>query len=186
MNPDAVLKDARARMAKGVEHFADGLKGLRTGRTTPALVENVRVDAYGSPMPLNQVATITVPDPRTLMVKPFDPSMCAAIEKGILKSDIGITPESDGKIVRLNVPMMSQEQRDKMAHRVKDLAEAARVTVRNIRRDMIKDVEAAGKAGELSEDQVRDVKDDITKAVKDAEADIDKVAAERTKEIQDA
>ena len=179
-----LVKDTRAKMHKGVEYFEESLRGLRTGRPTPALVEGIRVEAYGSPMPLNQVATISVPDPRTLVVKPFDPSMCTAIEKAILKSDIGITPTTDGKVVRLPIPMMSQEQRDKMTHRVKDLAEQARVTVRNIRRDQNKAAEAALKEGQLSEDQEHDVKDAIQKATKDAETDIDRIAQARIEEIQ--
>ena len=111
--------------------------------------------------------------------------MCTAIEKGILKGDIGITPETDGKVVRLNVPMMSQEQRDKMGGRVRELAEQARVTVRNIRRDQNKLAETARKDSELSEDQERDLKEDIQKLVKAMEAEIDTIAAARTKEIQE-
>ena len=112
--------------------------------------------------------------------------MCTAIEKGILKSDLGITPATDGKVVRLNVPMMSQEQRDKMASRVKDLAEQARVTVRNIRRDENKLADAASKSHELSEDQARDLKDDIQKLTKDMEAEIDKLTEARIQEIQES
>jgi len=181
MSDKAIVDDTREKMHKGVEFLAQSLKGLRTGRPTPALVENIRVEAYGNPMPLNQVATISVPDPRQLLVKPFDPSTCTAIEKAILKSDVGITPETDGKVVRLNIPPMSQEQRDKLAAKVKDLAEEARVTLRNIRRDQNKVAEGAG----LSEDVERDTKDDIQKVLKDTEAEIDKVAAERVKAIQE-
>jgi ribosome recycling factor len=175
-------KETRDKMTKGVDFFHDGLRGLRTGRPTPALVENIRVDAYGSPMPLNQLASIGVPDPHTLVVKPFDPSMCAAIEKAILKSDIGITPASDGKVVRLPIPMMSQEQRDKMTARVKDLAEEARVAVRNIRRDQNKAAEAAG----LAKDVEHDTKEDIQKITKQMEAEIDSISEVRIKEIQEA
>jgi ribosome recycling factor len=182
MTADAILKDTREKMHKGVEFLGEGLKGLRAGRVTPALVDNVRVEAYGSPMPLNQVATISTPEPRQLLVKPFDPSMCTAIEKGILKSELGITPETDGKVVRLNVPMMSQEQRDKMAARCKDLAEQARVTVRNIRRDQNKLAEGSK---DLNEDQVHDLKDEIQKVTKEMETEIDSVVGARVKEIQD-
>ncbi|MDG2148086.1 MAG: ribosome recycling factor [Planctomycetota bacterium] len=186
MNSDQILSESRDKMEKGVEFFRESLNGLRTGRVSPALVENIRVDAYGSPMPLNQLASISVPEPRTLLVKPFDPSMCTAIEKGILKGDIGIMPETDGKVVRLAVPMMSQEQRDKMTGRVKELAEQARVVVRNIRRDQNKAAETARKASELSEDLERDLKDEIQKLVKSMESEIDQIAAARTKEIQES
>jgi ribosome recycling factor len=185
MSADTILADSKDKMHKGVEFFSDNLRGLRSGRVTPALVDSVRVDAYGSPMPLNQVATISMPEPRQLLVKPFDPSLCTAIEKGILKSDLGITPATDGKVVRLNVPMMSQEQRDKMAGRVKELAEQARVTVRNIRRDQNKLADATSKSHELSEDQARDLKDDIQKLTKDMEVEIDKLSEARIKEIQE-
>jgi len=183
MTGDTILAEAKDKMRKGVDYFGESLKGLRAGRVTPALVDSVRVEAYGSPTPLNQLATISVPEPRQLLVKPFDPSMCTAIEKGILKSDLGITPETDGKVVRLNVPMMSQEQRDKMAHKVKDLAEQARVTVRNIRRDQNKIAETSD---ELSEDQVRDLKDEIQKLTKDMETEIERLQDARVREIQDS
>jgi ribosome recycling factor len=186
MSESKLIRDTREKMKKGVDFFEDGLRGLRTGRPTPALVENIRVEAYGNPMPLNQVASISVPDPRTLVVKPFDPSMCPAIEKAILKSDIGITPASDGKVVRLAVPMMSQEQRDKMTHRVKDLAEQARVVVRNIRRDQNKAAELAMKAAQIGEDEEKAAKDGIQKLTKEMEAEIDRIVEQRTKEIQSA
>ncbi|MGQ0552587.1 MAG: ribosome recycling factor [Planctomycetota bacterium] len=184
MSDSPMIRETREKMKKGVDFFQDGLRGLRTGRPTPALIENIRVDAYGSPMPLNQLAAISVPDARTLVVKPFDPSLCASIEKAILRSDIGITPSSDGKVVRLPVPMMSQEQRDKLTHRVKDLAEHARVTVRNIRRDQNKAAETALKAGTMTEDDERAAKDGIQKLTKDMEAEIDKIVEARIKEIQ--
>ena len=179
-----VVKEARDKMKKAVDFFGENLKGLRTGRPSPALVENIKVDAYGSPMPMNQLATISVPDPRTLMIKPFDPSLSPAIEKAILKSDIGITPASDGKVIRLPIPMMSGEQREKLSHRVKDLAEQARVAVRNVRRDQNKAAEVALAGGALTEDQERQAKEGIQKATKDLEAEIDKLVASRIQEIQ--
>lgn len=176
-----IVAETRDKMRKGVEFLVESLRGLRSGSVTPALVDGVKVDAYGSPMPLNQLASISMPEPRQLLVKPFDPSMCTAIEKGILKSDLGITPETDGKVVRLNVPMMSQEQRDKMAGRVKDLGEQAKVTVRNIRRDQNKLADAA----ELPDDVQHDIKDEVQKLTKDMESEIDSVCNERVKEIQE-
>ncbi|MCB9899621.1 MAG: ribosome recycling factor [Planctomycetes bacterium] len=180
MTSHPIVNETKSKMQKGLEFFVESLKGLRTGNVTPALVDGVRVEAYGSPMPLNQIATISVPEPRQLLVKPFDPSMCTAIEKGILKSDLGITPETDGKVVRLNVPMMSQEQRDKMAHRAKDLAEQAKVTVRNIRRDQNKLADGSG----ASDDELEAMRDEIQKFTKDTENEIDKICKERIAEIQ--
>jgi len=181
-----ILAQTREKMDKGVEFLMEQLKGLRTGRPSPALVENIRVDAYGSPMPLKQLASISVPEPRQLLIKPFDPSMVASIEKGLLKSDIGITPETDGKVVRLNVPMMTQEQRDKLVGRVKDEAEKARITIRNIRRDQNKVVEAARKDGNLPEDDEVRTKDEIQKLTKEMEARIDEAVAAKSKEMQES
>ncbi len=185
MNIKPIVDETREKMQKGVEFLEQNLKGLRTGRPTPALVDGIKVEAYGNPMPLNQVATISVPDSNQIVVKPFDPSTCTAIEKAILKSDLGITPETDGKVVRLNVPMMSQEQRDKLASKVKEMSEEARITVRNIRRDQNKIVEAAKKDGELSEDLEHDAKEEIQKLTKDMETAIDELAADRVKQIQE-
>ena len=181
-----LVDDTRAKMSKSVEFLVESLRGLRSGRPSPALVENIRVDAYGSPMPLKQLASISVPEPRQLVLKPFDPSMVAAIEKAILKSDIGITPETDGKVVRLNVPMMSQEQRDKLVGRVKDEAEKTRITIRNIRRDQNKLAEAAYKAGEIGEDDEVKTKDAIQKLTKEMEAKIDAIVVAKSKEMQES
>ena len=185
MADQEIVDQARTKMEQTITFLGDNLKGLRTGRPTPALVENIKVEAYGSPMPLNQLATITVPDPRSLLLKPFDPSMCASIEKGILKSDVGITPESDGKVVRLAIPQMSQEQRDKMCARVGELAEETRVAIRNIRRDQNKAAETKKKSGELSEDLERDTKEAIQKVTKEMESEVDTISTDRVKQIQE-
>ncbi|MED5329784.1 MAG: ribosome recycling factor [Planctomycetota bacterium] len=185
MADQEIVDQARTKMEQTITFLGDNLKGLRTGRPTPALVENIKVEAYGSPMPLNQLATITVPDPRSLLLQPFDASLCASIEKGILKSDVGITPESDGKVVRLAIPQMSQEQRDKMCARVGELAEETRVAIRNIRRDQNKAAETKKKSGELSEDLERDTKEAIQKVTKEMESEVDTISTDRVKQIQE-
>ncbi|HBP16525.1 MAG TPA: ribosome recycling factor, partial [Planctomycetes bacterium] len=130
---DEVLLDTEERMEKCVEHLSDDYRGIKSGRATPGLVEGIRVEYYGSPTPLKQLANIGAPEPALLVIKPFDPSAISEIEKAIQKSDIGITPMTDGKIIRLPVPSLSEEQRKKYVKLAKDKAEAQRVAIRNVR-----------------------------------------------------
>ncbi|MCA8972529.1 MAG: ribosome recycling factor [Planctomycetes bacterium] len=177
-----ILKDVEDRMVKAVAHLKDELRGIRTGRAVPALVDNVRVDYYGSPTPLNQLAQISAPEARQLLVKPFDTKALADIERAVLKADLGMTPNSDGKVLRLNLPVLSEEQRKKLAHRVKDIGETARVSLRNVRRDGNKHVETAKKDG-LSEDQAADLADRVQEFLKKHEAEIDAILKSKTEEI---
>ena len=183
---DTILAEAEERMAKGVEHFVDQLKGLRTGRATPALVENLKVEYYGSTMPLKQISSISTPDPRTLVVKPFDVSSIKNIEKAIQLSELGINPSSDGKVIRLQVPMFSQEQREKLTARVKEMAEAARVSLRNVRRELIKEAEAAKKEGDLTEDDLKRLKDKIQDVLKSNEEKVETIFKAKKEEIMEA
>src|SRR5438045_6126065 len=153
MTADEILMDTEERMEKAVNVFRDELRGLRTGRATPALVENIRVEYYGSPTPLKAMAAISTPDPQHLVIKPFDPSVLKDVEKAIRTSDLGMAPHNDGKMIRLQVPTMSGEQRQKMVARIKKSAEEAKVACRNIRRDGNKHFDAAEKAKELTEDE---------------------------------
>jgi ribosome recycling factor len=180
---DTIIADVKERMAKGVDHLKDQLKGLRTGRATPALVENIKVEYYGSKMPLNQISSISTPDPRTIVVKPFDVSAIKEIEKAIQISDIGINPSNDGKIIRLQVPMFSQEQREKLVSRVKELTEQSRVALRNIRREGIKNAEQAKKDSDLTEDDLKAIKDEIQDILKENEEDLEKTAKGKSDEI---
>ncbi|MFH0945277.1 MAG: ribosome recycling factor [Planctomycetota bacterium] len=179
MNYNEILAESKEKMKRGVTHFQEETRGLRSGRATPAMVENIRVDCYGSPTPLKQIASIAVPEPRGLLIKPYDQSIIKEIEKAIQKSNLGINPQSDGKVLRLTVPDMSEEQRNKMATRVKDLAEQGRVALRNLRRDLNKKADE----GELSEDEQTRVKEEIQKNLKQAEGEIDEIVAAKTKEI---
>src|SRR5204862_7137839 len=138
-----ILMDAEERMEKAINVFKDELRGLRTGRATPALVDSLRVEAYGSQMQLKQLAQISTPDPTSIVIRPFDPGGLKDIEKAIRSSDLGMSPNNDGKMIRLTVPAMSTEQRTKMGKRIKESAEAARVSCRNIRRDGNKQIDAA-------------------------------------------
>ena len=140
MPADDILLEAEEKMEKAVEVFREDMKGVRAGRATPGLVENLRVEYYGTPTPLRQIANIAAPEPRLLVVKPFDPGSVKDIEKAFLQSDLGLNPNSDGKLIRLAIPPLSEEQRKKLAAHVRERAEAAKVAIRNIRREANKDV----------------------------------------------
>ena len=135
MSIEEIVLEAEDRMEKSVALLTDQLRGVRTGRANVGLVDSIRVEYYGSPTPLKQLANLSTPEPQQILIRPFDPSVIGDIVKAIQASDIGLTPNSDDKVVRLNVPSLSVEQRKKLVGRVKDLAEEARVSIRNIRRD---------------------------------------------------
>src|SRR5881227_950470 len=152
MSSDEILLDAEERMEKALSVFRDDLRGLRTGRATPALVDNLRVEYYGSPTPLKQLAQINTPDPTSIVIRPFDAGCLKDIEKAIRSSDLGMAPNNDGKMIRLQVPPMSGDQRQKMVTRIKKSSEDAKVACRNIRRDGNKHFDAAEKNKEMTED----------------------------------
>ena len=179
MNYNEILAESKDKMKKGVAHFQEETRGLRSGRATPAMVEHIKVDCYGSATPLKQIASIAIPEPRALLIKPYDQSILREIEKAIQKSNLGINPQSDGKVLRLTVPDMSEEQRNKMVHRIKELAEQGRVSLRNLRRDLNKKADE----GELSEDEQAGLKDEIQKILKSSEGQIDEIVSAKTKEI---
>lgn len=182
---DAILKDCREKMKKCVTYLDEELRGLRTGRASSALVETLRVDYYGSMTPLSQLSQISTPDAKTITIKPFDASQLKAIEKAILAANIGLTPNSDGKLIRLNVPPLTEETRKKMAGKVKELAEAQRVAVRNVRREANKAADAAVKDGNVTEDDGKRLQEQIQDATKQSEKEIDEVAAQKTREIME-
>src|SRR5436309_7628887 len=169
MTHEEILFDGEERMEKAVNVLKDELRGLRTGRATPALVDSIRVEYYGSPTPLKQLAQISTPDPQQIVIRPFDQSVLKEIEKAIRSSDLGMSPNSDGKMIRLTVPPMSGEQRQKMVARIKKSAEEAKVALRNIRRDANKHFDTAEKAKEMTEDERDKGKEDVQKLLKDYE-----------------
>ncbi len=182
---DDILLDTEDKMEKAVAHVVSEFNHIRTGRATPGLVDGVRVDYYGAPTPLKQLATISIPEARLIVIKPFDPGSIKEIEKAIQKSNLGVTPQSDGKLVRLNLPPLSEEQRRKLAARCKELAEAARVSIRNIRRDANKAGETAEADGEMTEDQGTKLKDEIQSLTKKYEGSVDANLEKKTKEIME-
>ncbi|MBN1401335.1 MAG: ribosome recycling factor [Anaerolineae bacterium] len=158
---DEVLLDLEDRMEKAVAALRADLLGVRTGRASPALVERIQVEAYGGVMPLNQVATIAVPEPRLITIRPWDASTIGAISKAIMKSDLGLTPNNDGRIIRLPIPPLTDERRRDLARLVGRRVEEARVAIRNIRRDGLRDLTTLEKDGELPEDDFYKAKDDL-------------------------
>ncbi len=174
-------------MAKVIEYLKDELRGVRTGRATPGLVEHVRIEvaSYGSTMELRELASITAPEPATLVVKPFDPTTIKDIEKGIQTSNLGITPASDGKMIRLPIPPLSGERRKQLTGQVKSMGEEQKIALRNVRRDVIKKIDADKKASTITEDEADSAKDAIQKLIKKNEQEIDNLIAAKNKEIDE-
>jgi ribosome recycling factor len=152
---DAKVRDVSSHMDKSVEAIRHEFNSVRTGKASPALLDLVKVEAYGTTMPLNQLATISAPEPRLLVIQPYDPSQIGAIEKALLASDLGLTPANDGKLVRLPIPALTEERRKELVRVAHKIAEEGRVAVRNIRHDANKKVQSQEKAGEVSEDDAR-------------------------------
>ncbi len=183
MNSEEILFDAEERMEKAVSVFRDELRGLRTGRATPALVDNIRVEYYGSPTPLKQLAQINTPDPQSILIRPYDQSVLKDVEKAIRSSDLGMSPNNDGKMIRLQVPPMSGEQRQKMVARIKKSSEEAKVAARNIRRDANKHFDQAEKSKEMTEDDRDQGKEEVQNLLKKYEDQITQLAEKKSKEV---
>lgn len=177
---DDILLAAEESMEKGVEHLTHTFRGIRTGRASPGLVENVRVDYYGSPTPLQHMASISIPEPRMIVIKPFDQGAVPDVVKALQKSELGIMPQSDGKIIRLAIPPLSEERRKQLAVLVRDKAEEARVSIRHARRDANK---AAEGADGLTEDQLKKLREEVDTLTKDYEAKVNAALEKKTKEI---
>ena len=180
---DDVKADAENKMKKTIEAFKRELQTIRTGRASPALVEPLKIDYYGDATPLQQLATISVPEARMLMIKPHDPSTLSAIEKAILKSDLGLTPMNDGKVIRLPIPALNEERRRELTKVVRKHAEESHVAVRNIRRDSLKDLEEYEKEKMISEDQHFKGKELLQKVTDQYIAQIDQIAKAKEAEI---
>src|SRR5262245_14873456 len=185
MTSEEILFDAEERMEKAVTVYRDELRGLRTGRATPALVDSIRIEYYGSSTPLKQVAQINTPDPQPILIRPFDASILKDIEKAIRSSDLGMSPNNDGKMIRLTVPPMSGEQRQKMATRIKKSAEEAKVACRNIRRDANKQFDQAEKAKERTEDERDKGKEEVQNLLKKFEDQVTDLSERKAKEVQE-
>jgi ribosome recycling factor len=158
-----LLKDAEHRMKGAIQSLTDDLNGIRTGRASPALVEKLQVEYYGTPTPLMNMASISVPEPRSLMIKPFDASSLKAIERAIQTSDLGLNPNSDGKVIHLNLPPLNEERRRELVRHMNQRLEEARIAVRNIRRDLHNDLRDFEKEKLITEDDLKRGEDDLQK-----------------------
>lgn len=183
MSIEEITLEAEERMEKSVALLGDQLRGIRTGRANTGLVESIRVEYYGSPTPLKQLANLSTPEAQQILIRPFDTTAIGDIVKAIQTSDLGLTPSSDNKVVRLNVPPLSVEQRKKLVGRVKDLAEEARVSIRNIRRDANKSADAETADKVLTEDDLSRCKDEIQALTKKYEGKVNDLAEKKESEI---
>jgi ribosome recycling factor len=180
---DDILLDAEMHMEKAIDHLQHELRGIRTGRASPAIVEHIKVDYYGSPTDLRSIASISVPEATQLLIKPFSPGDLRAIEKAINDSKIGLTPHSDGKQLRLMLPALSQERRQQLAGQAKGFSETAKVAIRNARRDANKVLETEEKGGVVTEDEASGGKESIQELTKTYEGKVDELIEKKRAEI---
>ncbi len=178
-------KSLEERIARSIEVLKSDLNTVRAGRANPALLDKVMVDYYGSPTPLKNLSNISVPDPRTLLITPFDPKSIGDIEKAINIADIGITPSNDGKSVRLSIPQVTEERRKELTKTTKKMGEEAKVAIRNLRREANDILKKQQKDGELTEDDLKGELDEVQKKIEKAVKEIDSIVAAKDKEIME-
>lgn len=182
---DQAMKQADEKMAKAVEVAREEFSGVRTGRASPALVQRIVVDYYGAPTPLQQLATISVPESKTLAIHPYDKNAVASIEKAIMASDLGITPSNDGTTIRLGFPQLTEERRKELIKVVRDRAEHGRVAVRNVRRHTKEEIDKDMKDGKVSEDDARRAEKDLQKLTDKYVAEIDHMLQRKEQELME-
>jgi ribosome recycling factor len=185
MGADEILFETEEKMEAAVAHLAGEMRGLRTGRASPALVDSLRADYYGAMTPLSQMAQIGCPEPRLIVIKPFDASAIPEIEKAIRTSNLGLNPQSDGKLVRLVVPPLSEERRKQLVKRVKELGETANVAIRNVRRDGNKAADTAFNDRDLTEDQLDDLKERVQELTKTYEGKVKDLVDKKSAELME-
>ncbi|MDD7221478.1 MAG: ribosome recycling factor [Oscillospiraceae bacterium] len=177
------VKDAESKMQKTIEAVKADFASVRAGRANASVLDRVQVEYYGSPTPLNQVASISSPDPRQLVIQPWDSSLLREIEKAILTSELGINPQNDGKVIRLTFPQLTEERRKELTKQVHKYAEGGKVAVRNIRRDMMDKIKAAKKISEITEDDAKDYEKKLQDVTDKYVKKLDELAAEKEKEL---
>ncbi|MFN8481653.1 MAG: ribosome recycling factor [Anaerolineae bacterium] len=182
---DDILRDTRQHMNKSVESLRHDLTAIRTGRANPALLEKITVEYYGTPTPLNQLALISVPEARILAIKPYDRTTMNAIEKAILKSDLGLTPNNDGQIIRLVLPQLTEQRRRELVKQASKRVEEAKVALRNIRRDAIKDMQDAEKEDLITEDQLEGGKEQLQKLIDKTTEQVEQIGKAKEAEIME-
>ncbi|MCI2061968.1 MAG: ribosome recycling factor [Eubacteriaceae bacterium] len=182
---DVIMDKLGEKVDKSLANLKENLNSVRAGRANPALLDKIMVDYYGSPTPLKQLANIAVSDPRTLTVTPFDPKSIGSVEHAIAAANIGINPVNDGKVVRLSIPQLTEERRKDLAKEAKKLGEEAKVAVRNLRRTANEDIKKLEKAGDYTEDDVKETEEEVKKAVEKAIKDIDEIVAKKDRDIME-
>jgi ribosome recycling factor len=180
---EELLQDARERMAKSVESTRHEFGSVRTGRATPALLDRIVVDYYGAQTPLNQLATINAPEARLLSIQPYDKGSIKAIEKSILESDVGLTPNNDGNVIRLGIPELTEERRKQLVKVVRGIAEEGRIAIRNIRRDVMHDLRELRDAGEAGSDDEHRAEGELQKLTDEKVAELDALVKHKEEEI---
>ncbi len=183
MSAEEILLDVEERMEKAVSVLREALAGIRTGRANPGLVDSLRVEVYGSATPIKQLASVAAPEPTQIVIRPYDPGTLKDIEKAIQASDLGFNPQSDGRLIRINVPPLSTEVRKRMVARIRELCEETKVAIRNIRRDGNKAADQAEKAKVLSEDDCQAVKDEVQDLTKQYEGQANDLAKARETDV---
>ncbi|WP_040228126.1 ribosome recycling factor [Bhargavaea cecembensis] len=182
---NAIIEETKDRMAKSIQAFRRELASIRAGRASASLLDRITVDYYGAPTPVNQLAGISVPEARLLVIQPYDKSIINDIEKAILKSDLGITPANDGNVIRIAIPALTEERRKELAKLVKKEAEEAKIAIRNVRRDGNDSLKKLEKSGDLTEDDQRGYSEDIQKLTDRNIDEIDEIAKEKEQEIME-
>ena len=185
MSVDGVLREADQKMGKSIDHFQGELVTIRTGRANPALIEHVNVPYYGTPTPLNQLAQISAPEARLLVVQVYDRSQIGAVEKAIRESNLGLNPANDGQVIRVPIPPLTEERRREYVKLVKGKAEEARVAVRNVRRDEVHRIQEQEKAGEVPSDQAKRALEQLQKITDSHIAQIDQLATRKESEVME-
>jgi len=182
---DPVLREAESKMSKSVDHFATELATIRTGRANPGLIDKVMVPYYGTPTPLNQLAQISAPEPRLLVVQVYDKSQIGAVEKALRTSEQGLNPASDGQVIRVPIPPLTEERRREFVKLVRHKAEEARVAIRNVRRDEIHRLDAMQKAGDIAEDEAKRAQAKLQKVTESQVEKVDALGARKEAEVME-
>ncbi len=185
MSVEDILMDTEDRMDKALGVLKNNLAGIRTGRATPGLLDSVKVTIYGSQTPLKQLASVGAPEPQQLVIRPFDSSTIKEIEKAIVASELGLNPQSDGRIIRINIPPLSTDVRKKLVARIKDLSEESRVSIRNVRRDSNKAIDTEEKEKLISEDDRDKAKEAVQELTKKFESSVSDLARNRETDVMD-
>ena len=183
MSSIEIQTETKRKMEKTLEIMKDELKSIRTGRATPGLVENIKVSCYGSLTPLKQLANITAPEAQLIIISPYDPSILKDIEKAILQSELGLTTNSDGKVIRIPIPPLSGERREKIVTQIKEMTEETKIAIRNIRREANKHIDKEEKDSILTEDEAKKAKDQIQKFTHENEAKLNELLSQKSEEL---